>query len=308
MSYPSSTSGKDRRDESACSRNMELGVPEHNDSFDFVMIEADDGALDEIMIPDHDDSDDDDDDSYDYCEDACPMLSDDLGVDDDNSLSGSLIDMKDDAILTVPEILMKDLEEAHASAKLVQIDDSASPDHDESMATSPSKAGQYSSASSVVSVENEQEKSTTSSPTKKMVESAVLLSSFHLEEEETQQPGSANRTGKAESVVDSTANFSMGTTTPSTSISRTSNKKRRKRLKMMKKAQAAACAAQHLAEKQREMAAATSASSSKQQAGTAKKATKSSRYSSKKVANIAVACATETMAAYRKELLVRGIK
>jgi hypothetical protein len=82
-------------------------------------------------------------------------------------------------------------------------------------------------------------------------------------------------------------------------LSRASNKKRRKTLKLMKKAKAAASAAQSLSEKAR---AAARSNLCPQKASKSKMRTPGSR-SSKKVANIAVACATETLSAYREELL-----
>lgn len=82
-------------------------------------------------------------------------------------------------------------------------------------------------------------------------------------------------------------------------LSRASNKKRRKKLKLIKKAQAAANAAEALA-------ARTAAVSKMNQAKKIIPAP-TSRSTSRKVANIAVACARETMATYRQEVLCSSL-
>ena len=82
------------------------------------------------------------------------------------------------------------------------------------------------------------------------------------------------------------------------SLSRTSNKKRRKQLKMMKKAQAAENAAKALAEK-KARSEAKAIDLPKKSTAKAKKATNSGRI---KRVHPHVACATETLAAYREEL------
>lgn len=74
------------------------------------------------------------------------------------------------------------------------------------------------------------------------------------------------------------------------SMSRASNKKRRKKLKMMKKAQAASNAAKCLAEQDHSM-----------KKGKKSKNRVKNCSSSKKVENIAVACATKSLATYRQE-------
>jgi hypothetical protein len=81
---------------------------------------------------------------------------------------------------------------------------------------------------------------------------------------------------------------------------RMSNKKRRKKMKLLKKAAAAASAAAALSSDVPRSASMTSSSSK-----SAKKHTKvapATRYQSKRVANVAVACATETLASYKAEL------
>ena len=97
------------------------------------------------------------------------------------------------------------------------------------------------------------------------------------------------------SVTTSTSTASSKKT--SVSISRTSNKKRRKKLKMLKKTQAA--------EKFQQQAALLNISQgkiSKKMLKQSKKQATPPRGASKKVANIAVSCAIESMSSYRKEL------
>ncbi len=87
--------------------------------------------------------------------------------------------------------------------------------------------------------------------------------------------------------------------------SRTSNKKRRKKLKLLKKAQAAASAAHKLSERSIEtmkMPKAHTGGNYPQLQALRIRASPS-RGSSKKIANIAVVCAKETMSAYREELM-----
>lgn len=82
---------------------------------------------------------------------------------------------------------------------------------------------------------------------------------------------------------------------------RLSNKKRRKKMKLLKKAAAAASAAAALSSDVPRSASTTSSNSTK----SSKKQTRAvpfTRYQSKRVANVAVACATETLASYKAEL------
>ena len=85
-------------------------------------------------------------------------------------------------------------------------------------------------------------------------------------------------------------------------LSRASNKKRRKQLKLVKKAQAAASAAQALSAR-----AAANAKANKGKKVAASPVSSSSSLGSRKVANMAVACALETMASYRKEVLCSSV-
>jgi len=90
-----------------------------------------DNDFDFIFVEKTDDDEEDDADSYDYCEDVCSIISnipgqengDDVylsfdGIDDQITLR--LPGLKDSA-LTVPLVLLKDLDEAHEAAKLTQI-------------------------------------------------------------------------------------------------------------------------------------------------------------------------------------------
>jgi hypothetical protein len=186
--------------------------------------------------------DDDDDDSYDYCEDVYSLVSTDQTLSECNE-DMTLPDLKEDMVLTVPSMLLKDLDEAHAAAKLVQ-------QHVDSE--------QRSVASSTLS----------------------YAQSTDLDDESRDDRVSAR---KDDAVT----------------MSRISNKKRRKKLKLMKKAAAAASADQALSERARAAAWAQHASAQKARQQT-KKPTGSR---SSKVANIAVACATDTISSYRQELM-----
>ena len=95
----------------------------------------------------------------------------------------------------------------------------------------------------------------------------------------------------------------LATMKPTGGISRTSNKKRRKKLKLMKKAVAAANAAQALAERSSRAASRSVNPTPQKSNGGLQKKLKGNR-SNKKIANIAVACATETLSAYREELIM----
>ena len=285
-----------------------------NEFCDFVMVDADEDGS-EYMT----DDDDDDDESYDYCEDACSMLSNNsTSRHHHQDLTGSLVCMKD-SILTVPDVLMRDLDEAHAAARLVQFhDDTIEDSKVPGSSREPRSSDHYSSASSVVSMEDE---SSSSPPTEQMAESTCLEDSSKTNTSvEPKEPAKTKAKPAQKEIKVHT--FSIGVSTKKdestnskgtgsmSGMSRTSNKKRRKKLKMLKKAQAAANAAQQLAEKAQEAETTETTepgTSSKQLVQEQQKA-KLRSSNTKKVTNIAVACATETMAAYRNELLSRGIK
>lgn len=206
-----------------------------------------------IMVPQPDDMRDDllDDDSYDYCEGVysfqsiAQTMSTCSGV-AENVIPKDVIvtvdcDMMEDSEdahcndelnhISVPSVLMKDLDEAHAAAELVRISDS----------------------------EQRSVASTLTGHTFDDVKKVQNAQPVHL--------------------------------------SRASNKKRRKQLKLMKKAQAAANAVQTLEEK-----ANRAANFAPEKAFKSKGKPLGSR-SPKKIANIAVVCATETLSAYRQELV-----
>jgi len=201
-------------------------------SDDFVLVQRPDQMSFDLMGDDYE--------SYDYCEDVYSLVSTEetLSVCNEDT---ELLDLKEDMILTVPSMLLKDLDEAHAAAKLVQLVDS----EQRSVASTLSHA------------------------------------------QSTDADGESR-----DDCVSSTKDDAVTT-------SRISNKKRRKKLKMMKKA-ATASAAQALSERARTAAWTQHASAQKARQET-KKPTGSR--SSKKVANIAVACAAETISSYRQELM-----
>jgi hypothetical protein len=184
---------------------------------------------------------DDDYDSYDYCEDVYSLVSTEQTLSICNE-DMDLLDLKEDMILTVPSMLLKDLDEAHAAAKLVQLVDSEQR----------SVASTLSYAQSI-------------------------------------DPSGESR-----------GDFVSSTKDDAVTMSRISNKKRRKKLKIMKKAAATASAAQALSERARAAAWAKLASAQKVRQETKKQ---TGSRSSKKVANIAVACAAETISSYRQELM-----
>jgi hypothetical protein len=66
---------------------------------------------------------DDDDDSYDYCEDVYSLVSTEQTLSVCNE-DIELPDLKEDMILTVPSMLLKELDEAHEAAKLAHLVDS----------------------------------------------------------------------------------------------------------------------------------------------------------------------------------------
>lgn len=208
-----------------------------------------------------------DDDSYDYCEDFYSVVSA-----EEQSLSGCsemVVECAhnhnntkhDDVIFTVPSVLLKDLDDAHAAAKLAQI-----PDLEQ-------RSGARSSIHdlSTMEVDGRDE----------------IMGDAGDPKNETDQPNQQD-----DDVYDLKS---------TTSLSRCSNKKRRKKLKLMKKAIAVSSAALSLSDRGGARPA-TKSSPSPPMPPKLKNAKPSTRRSSKRVANIAVACATETMSSYREEL------
>ena len=280
-----------------------------DDDFDFVLVDHQEGHLDD------ENSDGDDDDSYDYCDD-CSMLSSgsEQQMEHEDELSGSLeisspaMGMKD-SILTVPDMLMRDLDEAHAAAKLVKMDDSVDLSGIAGLVHSePSHE-----TSSVISEVDEGSCNGIETTTKEVDDSSRNMEHQRTKPSElSSKPDKNKMVNGGEKTICFAFSSNAFNMNGAASTSRTSNKKRRKKLKLQKKAQAAANAAQQLAEKQSEnmsVASTPMTSTSKpSKAGQNVLAPKSKLRSSKKVANIAVACATETMASYRQELNLRGIK
>lgn len=329
---------------------------------------------------------DDDADSYDYCEDVCSIMSngneqenEDVLLYDDRPTSPSTAGLKDSA-LTVPSVLLKDLDEAHEAARLTLMSDNegtndlvttcsedervvdteekdtlSSPSQHssvvveqpekEEMEEGPEPAQSETTISSMISDKKNgtsNENSPTLVPPDTEAPSIVPSDSNTIEEIHTStikpvsekpaaplktfiimpsaKPGSqpcfvlANfppkaTTGtskdetplvadnKSSAIPSSITTTATGSKKTSVSISRTSNKKRRKKLKMLKKAQAA--------EKFQQQAALLNISQgkiSKKLLKQSKKQATPPRCASKKVANIAVSCALETMSSYRKEL------
>lgn len=213
-----------------------------------------------------------DDDSYDHCQD---VFSDDEEVDETESLYSESVETQEQLILTVPSGLMKDLDEAHAAAELARIQE---PDLvDEAVEPFSSK-----------------------------VAGAEVIAG---QTPETEQVSECEKPTEPESTAAQTASRKNKASSPALQVStnctlsRASNKKRRKKLKLLKKAQAAASANQALSTKN---LANTPVSKTKVKANV-KKLPVPTRGSSRKVANVAVACARQTMATYRKEMRYASI-
>jgi hypothetical protein len=223
---------------------------------------------DYIMVHQPDEMRDDlsDDDSYDYCEDVYSLHSTAQSMSTCSGAAENVVPK--DVIVTVSKGLMEDLDDTHAAAELahISVPSVLMKDLDEAHA-----------AAELARIPDLEQRS---------VASALSCSkSAHPATDKVVCDEATSKIGK--DVQDALT------------LSRASNKKRRKTLKLMKKAQAAASAAQSLSEKAR---AAARSNLCPQKASKSKMRQPGSR-SSKKVANIAVACATETLSAYREELL-----
>ena len=294
--------------------------------------------------------DDDDDDSYDYCEDVCSMLSntyneqecrDDcslLSESSDDDLSSPMTGLKD-SILTVPSVLMKDLDEAHAAAKMIRITDPEEnndlvdtvPAGDDKESNERHELQLYSSLSSnentlvgdittqdssSLAVFTASDKTPIPAVDDRSTGRTIIFLSPAQHEIPT-DPSSNETTSRlllskqASSKESNTKNTYSSSTSNHVSMSRTSNKKRRKKQKMLKKAQAATAAAERV-QQQAPSANLCSSSPGKTTKIIPKRTSSSSpkkqlsmtpsRCASKKAANIAVSCAIETMAIYRDEL------
>lgn len=306
--------------------------------FDFVFIENDlEGQV-------TDDEESYDDNSYDYCEDACCMLSQNNDDDDENGddcyslsevtedgTSSSPVTGLRDSVLTVPSVLMKDLDEAHEAAKLTRI---ADPEDAVDLEISPAgdneetseKQESHSSESENSSSNNDNDFIANDDPSSLVVSTAPTLEKpvNVVDKSPTARtiiiwsPGqngndaSANKstpclvfskvpekdTTKKDKQPSTEENKKKNT---SIAMSRTSNKKRRKQLKLLKKKQAASAATERI-EQQTKLKKLSTSSQGKSCNKFLKKQLTPSRCGSKKVANIAVSCAIETMASYRDEL------
>lgn len=301
--------------------------------FDFVLVEKDFEGTNAASAADDDDDNGDDGDSYDYCEDVCSILSTNEQENGDYLLSDSLDSLEKssvtglkDSILIVPSVLLKDLDDAHAAAKLTQITDlDTTTDLEENDTRSSvflfeSKKDkvveQHTSSVSSSNIGSEDSSSLSTGPFETPIvneisgrnNTAIII----LSAVKTKNHSSLNETTTPYSNVTVTTdmNFSKeknNTNAPtSISASRTSNKKRRKKLRMLKKAQSATATA----EKYHQQVASSNSPSSPgifskkflQRSSSSKKHSTPSRCASKKVANIAVACAMESMSNYRDEL------
>lgn len=207
-----------------------------------------------------------DDASYDYCEDFFEGVQND----DDDSIASleSESAQKDNFILTVPSGLMKDLDEAHAAAKLVR--STSEQEEPEEIPVQESSAPADEDKAPVDETSNKSLTNPITTSSKKDIQTTA----------DTAPPAQA-----------------------AMNLSRASNKKRRKKLKLMKKAKAASSAAQNISAR----AAASSSKSMKGKKVGASPSSSSAHRGTRKVANIAVACARETMAAYRNEVLCSSV-
>jgi len=268
------------------------------------------------------------------CRDDCSLLSESS----DDDLSSPTTGLKD-SILTVPSVLMKDLDEAHEAAKLIRIADPEEnndlvdtvPGGDDAESNERHELQLYSSLSSnenplvcdittqnssPLTVFTGSEKSSIPAVYERSTGRTIIFLS-PVQHEIPTNPSSNETTSrlllskKDPSKENNTKNTKSTSTSNHVSISRTSNKKRRKKQKMLKKAQAATAAAERV--QQQTPSTNLSSSSPRKTSKKIPKRTSSSspkkqlnmtpsRCASKKAANIAVSCAIETMAIYRDEL------
>ncbi len=358
----------------------------------------DDFVLDFVFVENEfeDGASDDDDDSYDYCEDVRTIISNNNSNSEEDVLllADSIVEDDDttspttglkDSVITVPSVLLKDLDEAHEAAKLTLMTDpdegntlndivttcsddehglvdaeekdntlslsSQQPPVVENSETETSEPSLSTSEPTMSSGNNEdstgmedspslvpqespstvptdatplevQEVSTTSMATTKSsplqtfiimpatkpgsnaaagAAPCFILANFPKKEgSATMEEKQSNGDTKTIASTNNTGSATKKTSGP-VSISRTSNKKRRKKLKLLKKAQAADKFQQQAA-----LLNMTGGKINKKLIKQSKKQQTPSRVTSKKVANVAVSCALETMSSYRKELAVQA--
>lgn len=216
-----------------------------------------------------------DDDSYDYCEDAVSMLS----VEQPSSLS-----VCSDLPSIDPASFGIETKEEVAPPKPERRPRVISFGNDEDELRT--RSGKFES-----SIEPLDEQMTEVEETSESVATPVAA------EPEPESPTDA-KMSEAEERIEAIAEKAIQDMTPAISTSRLSNKKRRKKMKLMKRAAAAAAAAAALSEMTAYVPTAPTMPSSPSRSR--RKAKSSSR--SKKASSVAVACATESMEAYRQEL------
>ncbi len=213
-------------------------------------------------------SDGDDVESYDHCEDVFSHGTQDAeDQDDNNSVASQYAYHKDNIVISVPSGLMKDLDDAHAAAELARVSDVSAQNESESVSTQDTP------------VQEPEEDHARSIPNHLVIDDKAAMASMS--------------DGRVEQEKNSCSPVALA----GIKLSRASNKKRRKKLKLMKKAQAAAKAADALCTR------AVDSSKGNQCKKMVSSTSPTSRTTPRKVANIAVACARETIASYRQELL-----
>lgn len=227
---------------------------------DYIIIDESNGQDDEQSLESNDDS-------YDHCDDV--FTNDEEDVDETGSLYSDPVEAQEHLILKVPSGLMKDLDEAHAAAKLAQIQEPDLVDEEEPEVLA---AEEELTSPDIIPAGNDD---------------SSLYQKTEISETAV-EPKNSRKNKTRESVASNQPN----------NLSRASNKKRRKKLKLLKKAQAAASAANALSTK----ALASAATSKPKEKVLEKKLVAPTRGSSRKVSNVAVACARQSIAAYRKEM------
>jgi hypothetical protein len=317
-------------------------VPTAVCSFDDVDVDEDDFILVTDVDADDDRELLNVDESYDYCDDVFSRhtqddedCDDDGDLDDDDDIANGDL-MKDSAILPLPPRLMRSLDDAHAAAKAAinrSSDLLADSSAGEStiMTVSGSVTISGAAGSSVLHSNNQSqegeddgcgdgleedkrdkkvnEPSTTGDENKTLDDNKVVGSPADSPSQEV-LPSSEDSARKNQHNSSKELASVPPASTHSAPTSRTSNKKRRKKLKLMKKAHAAAVAAKNLSGKTSSSSSRVSTSASSK--GVVVSTNSSTKFlasstprssSSKKVANIAVICATESLAAYREEVM-----
>ena len=243
-----------------------------------------------------------DDDSYDYCDDNREDdYNDDISLQPSEPPMTESIDMSkvvDDVLKN--SILMKELDEAHAAASL----DKSKQEHDHESKDDEEEA----------QASDEQEDQEMDVPVSDISATAVItVATEKIQEchptpdEPSNEPQRDHLAKTIDSEVDSEEDATVYAAAASSATSRTSNKKRRKKLKLLKKAKAAENAAQALSDKPtRPLKPVVATKVNERKQASRKIRTLTTARSGRKVSNVAVACATETLTAFRKELIMKG--